>query len=165
MEFTNQLSSVFFCQSICPRRKSVSSTLRNKCRLSYAQGHNNRRNQNEFLNYMNMEATTIKLYSLNYSHSKTYLAGSLFILGNLILPQLCHLIPQAGIIFLPIYFKRISIRALLLVTLFYQLIGTCVERLIVGNFNVAIQDLRIGIPGILLQVFGGFFFIKYLIRN
>ena len=35
---------------------------------------------------------------------KTYLAASLFILGNLALPQLFHLIPQGGITWLPIYF-------------------------------------------------------------
>ncbi len=40
-----------------------------------------------------METKTVKLYSLDYNNVKTYLAASLFILGNLALPQLFHLIP------------------------------------------------------------------------
>ena len=170
-----------------------------------------------------MEATTIKLYSLDYSNSRTYFTGVLFIIGNLIFPQLCHLIPLGGIIFLPIYFftlvgaykygwkvglltgifsvlinslffgmplpevlptiliksvllafaagiaanyfKRISIPVLLLVVLSYQLVGTAVEWLIVGDFHAAVQDFRMGIPGMLLQVIGGFLFVKYLIRK
>jgi len=35
---------------------------------------------------------------------RTWLFTSLFILGNLALPQLSHLIPSGGLIFLPIYF-------------------------------------------------------------
>jgi hypothetical protein len=170
-----------------------------------------------------MEATTIKLYSLDYSNSKTYLTGFLFIIGNLIFPQLFHLLPQGGMIFLPIYFftlvgaykygwkvglltaifsplinslffgmpmpialpaiiiksvllalaagiaanyfKRISIPVLLLVVLSYQLVGTAVEWLIVGDFYAAVQDFRLGIPGMILQILGGFIFIKYLIRK
>lgn len=48
--------------------------------------------------------TTVKLYSLEYSDVKTYLATSLFVLGNIALPQIFHLIPQGGITWLPIYF-------------------------------------------------------------
>jgi len=170
-----------------------------------------------------MEATTVKLYSLDYSNSKTYLTGFLFIIVNLIFPQLFHLLPQGGMIFLPIYFftlvgaykygwkvglltailsplinslffgmpmpialpaiiiksvllalaagiaanyfKRISIPVLLLVVLSYQLVGTAVEWLIVGDFYAAVQDFRLGIPGMILQILGGFIFIKYLIRK
>ena len=32
------------------------------------------------------------------------MVAMLFILGNMVLPQLCHLIPQGGITWLPIYF-------------------------------------------------------------
>ena len=62
------------------------------------------------------------------------------------------------------YFKRISIPVLLLVVL-SQLMGTFTEWLIIGDFNVAFQDFRMGICGMFLQVFGGFLFIKYLIRK
>ena len=51
-----------------------------------------------------MESTTVKLYSLNYGNVRTYLAASLFVLGNIALPQIFHLIPQGGITWLPIYF-------------------------------------------------------------
>ena len=48
--------------------------------------------------------TTVKLYSLNYSNVKTYLATSLFIVGNILFPRLFHLIPLGGLTWLPIYF-------------------------------------------------------------
>lgn len=48
--------------------------------------------------------TTIKLHTLHYSDIKTYLWASLFILCNMVLPHLCHLIPQGGIIFAPLSF-------------------------------------------------------------
>lgn len=51
-----------------------------------------------------MQTTTVKLYALSYNNVKTYLAASLFVLGNLVMPQLFHLIPQGGMIWLPIYF-------------------------------------------------------------
>lgn len=51
-----------------------------------------------------MQTTTVKLYSLEYNHVKTYWVAALFVLGNIVLPQLCHLIPQGGIRWLPIYF-------------------------------------------------------------
>lgn len=38
-----------------------------------------------------MEAV-IKLYSLGYKQAKTYLAAALFTLGNMIVPQLCHIL-------------------------------------------------------------------------
>ena len=53
-----------------------------------------------------MKSTTsqVALYQLSYSQLKTYLIATLFVVGNIALPQLCHLIPQGGLIFLPIYF-------------------------------------------------------------
>lgn len=167
--------------------------------------------------------TTLKLYSLEYKEAKTYLTASLFILGNVIVPQLFHLIPQGGVIWLPIYFftlvgaykygwrvgvltaiaspivnsllfgmppatglpaillksvllaafagmaaarfKRASLWMLLSVVLAYQVIGTLGEWAMKGNFYLAIQDFRIGVPGMLLQVFGGWLFINHIIRK
>ena len=149
--------------------------------------------------------TTVKLYSLNYSNVKTYLATSLFIVGNILFPRLFHLIPLGGLTWLPIYFftligaykygwkvgllavlpaillksvllaiaagwaaqrfGRISIPVLAGVVLFYQIIGTLGEWMYIGNFYNAVQDFRIGIPGMCLQVLGGYLFIKYLIRK
>lgn len=170
-----------------------------------------------------METTSVKLYSLDYSNLRTYLAASLFILGNILLPQFFHLIPQGGITWLPIYFftligaykygwkvglltavlspvinsllfgmpmpvvlpaillksvllavaagwtaqrfGKISIPVLLGVVLAYQIVGTLGEWIYVGSFYNAMQDFRIGIPGMCLQVFGGYWFIKLLIRK
>ena len=49
-----------------------------------------------------MEATTVRLYALNYDEAKTYMWAAVFIVCNLALPQLFHLIPQGGIIFSPL---------------------------------------------------------------
>ena len=51
------------------------------------------------------------------------------------------------------------------VVLIYQAVGTLGEWIYNGNFYSAIQDFRIGIPGMCLQVLGGYLFIKYLIRK
>lgn len=167
--------------------------------------------------------TTVKLYTLDYSNTRTYWAASLFILGNLALPQLFHLLPQGGMIWLPIYFftlvgaykygwkvglltalfsplinsllfgmplpavlpaillksvllaiaaglaasrfQRISIPILTLVVLAYQVTGTLGEWAIIGDFSPALQDFRIGLPGMLLQIIGGYFFVKQFIHK
>ncbi len=49
-------------------------------------------------------ATTIRLHSLNYGQAKTYLYASLFVIGNIILPQMCHAVNMGGPTWLPIYF-------------------------------------------------------------
>ena len=166
--------------------------------------------------------TSAKLYSFNLANVKTYLFAILFVIGNLILPQLAHLVPQGGLIFLPIYFftliaaykygihvglltailsplanyllfgmppiavlpaiivkstilaiaaslaakyfGKISFWAILLAVLAYQVIGTLVEWALVKDFIVAVQDFRIGIPGIVLQVVGGYFVLKALAK-
>jgi len=41
---------------------------------------------------------------LTLRNSKTWLLAGAFVAGNLVFPQLCHLIPNGGLIFLPIYF-------------------------------------------------------------
>ena len=50
-----------------------------------------------------MEAT-VKLHSYNYSDYHTYMYAAIFIAGNILFPQLAHLMPQGGLIWLPIYF-------------------------------------------------------------
>lgn len=170
-----------------------------------------------------MQTTTIKLYSLSYRNVKTYLAASIFVLGNLVMPQLFHLIPQGGMIWLPIYFftlvgaykygwkvgvltavlsplvnsalfgmpavtalpailiksvllavvagyaalhfKKASLGLLLGVVLTYQIVGTLGEWLMIGDFGMAIQDFRIGVPGMAFQVIGGWIFINKLLHK
>jgi len=162
--------------------------------------------------------STVKLYSLKAVELKSYAFATLFIAGNIIFPQVSHLIPMGGMILLPIYFftliaaykygfftglltavaspiinhylfgmpgtemlpiiliksgllavaagymaqrtNGIKIQSLLLVILFYQGIGMIAEFALTGSFMAAVQDIRLGFPGILLQLVGGFFCLK-----
>lgn len=63
------------------------------------------------------------------------------------------------------HFNRISVLLLAGVVLFYQIVGSAGEWALTGSFMAAAQDFRIGIPGMLLQIFGGYLCIKYLIRK
>lgn len=63
------------------------------------------------------------------------------------------------------YFKKISVPILIMVVLGYQIIGTSVEFFMVDSFREAIQDFRLGIPGMLIQIFGGYLVIRYLLRK
>lgn len=158
--------------------------------------------------------TNVKLYSLSYRELRTYLVAGLFIIGNVLLPQLFHLVPKGGMMWLPIYFftlvaaykygwraglmtavlspvvnsllfgmpmaaalpaillksvllalaaacvahrfGRVTIPLLVLTVLAYQSLGTLGEWAMVGDLTLAMQDFRIGIPGMLLQVIGGY---------
>ena len=166
--------------------------------------------------------TTVKLYSLSYKEVKTYLFALLFIIGNIALPQICHLIPGGGLTWLPIYFftliaaykyglrvglltailspllnsalfgmppvavlpailvkstllagaaayashrfEKISLLAIVGVVLSYEVVGTLIEWAVVQNFVVAIQDFRIGIPGMLVQIFGGYALLRIIAK-
>lgn len=168
-------------------------------------------------------STTAKLYSLNLSNTKTYLFAAIFIAGNLLLPQLAHLVPQGGFIFLPIYFftliaaykygihvglltavlsplansllfgmppvavlpaiiiksailavaaamvakhfGKVSLVGILLSILAYQVIGTGIEWGITQNFAIAIQDFRLGLPGMAIQLAGGYLVLKALAKK
>ncbi len=48
--------------------------------------------------------STIKFYSLKAVELRSYLFSFVFVSGNILLPQLCHLIPFGGQVLLPIYF-------------------------------------------------------------
>jgi hypothetical protein len=164
--------------------------------------------------------STIKLYSLRAVDLKSYVYAFLFVSGNIVLPQICHLIPMGGQMLLPIYFftliaaykygfftglltavvsplvnhalfgmpatemlaiiliksallavaasymaqstKQIKIQSLLAVILFYQGIGMIAEFVLTGSLMAAMQDIRLGLPGILLQLVGGYFCLKAL---
>ena len=47
----------------------------------------------------------------------------------------------------------------------YQAIGTLGEWIIKGDFILACQDFRIGIPGMLLQILGGWIVINLLLSR
>ena len=61
-------------------------------------------------------------------------------------------------------FGKISLLILTGVVLSYQVAGSLVEWAIAGNFFTAIQDFRIGIPGMLLQIFGGYIVLKLMTK-
>lgn len=160
-----------------------------------------------------MKTGNINLCSSGFGEAKTYLFAALFTAGNILLPQLCHMVPRGGLIFLPIYFftlvaaykygwragmltavaspvvnsllfgmpsaavlpaillksvllaltaafvarrfGRVSLLLLTLTVLTYQVAGTLGEWAMGCTLTAALQDFRIGFPGMLLQVFGG----------
>lgn len=171
-----------------------------------------------------METTTIStIHALGYRESRTYMLAALFIAGNIVLPQLCHLIPRGGLIWLPIYFftliaayrygvvagmltavlspvvnslcfgmpaaaalpvilfksvalalaasfiasrtGRVTFLAVATAVVAYQTLGMAAEWLITSSFAAALQDIRLGWPGILAQAFGGYAVMKYFIRK
>ena len=172
---------------------------------------------------MESNATAVRLYSLGWREVRTYMFALLFVVGNIVLPQLCHLFPQGGLIMLPIYFftliaaykfgfrvglltavlsplinsvlfgmppapalpiimikgvllagaaawmanksKGASLLALIGVVLAYQLVGGLIEWAMTGSLASAIQDWKLGWPGMLLQAFGGWLVLNHLIRR
>ncbi len=172
---------------------------------------------------MESNATAIRLYSLGWREMRTYLFAALFIAGNILLPQLCHLFPQGGLILLPIYFftliaaykfgfrvglltavlsplvnsllfgmppvaalpiimvkgvllaaaaswmasksKGASLLALIGVVLAYQLVGGLIEWAMTGSLASALQDWKLGYPGMILQAVGGWLVINHLLRR
>ena len=63
-----------------------------------------------------------------------------------------------------ILIKSVSLWAILGVVLSYQIIGTAFEWAFIGNFHAAVQDFRIGIPGMLIQWFGGYTLLKAIAK-
>ena len=61
--------------------------------------------------------------------------------------------------------RNISLLALLGVILSYQIIGTAFEWALCGNFFLAVQDFRMGIPGMLIQWFGGYALLKAIAKK
>ena len=54
---------------------------------------------------------------------------------------------------------------LALVVFIYQIAGGLFECAWTGSLAAALQDFRLGLAGMALQIFGGYAFIKYLIRK
>ncbi len=167
--------------------------------------------------------STVKLYSYSYGEARTYWLAMLFAIGNLLLPQLFHLVPNGGMTWLPIYFftlagafkygwrvglltaiaspiansllfgmppvsvlpailaksvllavgagfaaqrtKTVSIAILAAVVVFYQFFGSLAEWALTGSLTAALQDVRMGLPGMALQIVGGYAVIKHVIRK
>ena len=47
----------------------------------------------------------------------------------------------------------------------YQLADGAGEWIMTGSLDAATQDIRLGLPGIALQIFGGYLFIKYVLKK
>ena len=167
--------------------------------------------------------TNVKLYSLGLTQTRTYLLALVFVVGNVVLPQLCHLIPHGGLSLLPIYFftlvgaykyglrlglltavfspvvnhllfgmpaagvlpillikssllavaaavvasrsGKVTIPLLLLVVLSYQFVGGLVEWAVTGSLTAALQDFRLGLPGLAVQVLGGYVVLRWLMKK
>ncbi len=62
-------------------------------------------------------------------------------------------------------FQRVSLLLMLAVVLSYQSIGTLGEWAIVGDLRVALQDFRMGLPGMAVQVIGAYLFVKFVIKK
>lgn len=60
---------------------------------------------------------------------------------------------------------KATLTALFAVVLGYQVIGSLSEWAMTADFHAACQDFRIGIPGMLMQVIGGWFVINRVIRR
>lgn len=73
------------------------------------------------------ESVPVRLHSLTYGETKTYLFAALFIAGNILLPQLCHLAPLGGVRWLPIYF--------------FTLVGACKYGWRVGLLTALLSPL------------------------
>lgn len=170
-----------------------------------------------------IETAAFRPINLSVSNVKTYLFSTLFVIGNLVLPQVCHLIPDGGKMLLPIYFftliaaykfgwrvglltavfsplanylifgmpmlallpvilikssllaviaawfarksRSISLLLIALTILAYQVLGSLAEWLITMDLSAALQDFRLGIPGMLLQWIAGWGILRLLAKH
>lgn len=62
------------------------------------------------------------------------------------------------------YFGKVNIIGILLSIIAYQLIGSAVEWIILQDFNAAMQDFRMGLPGMLIQLLGGYAVLKAIAK-
>ncbi|MCC8173790.1 MAG: ECF transporter S component [Odoribacter sp.] len=155
-------------------------------------------------------------------NTRTYLFAAAFVAGNIILPQLCHLIPQGGLMLLPIYFftliagykfglrvglltailsplinfwlfnmpplpvlpiilvkstflavaasliasntQKISFLHIAFVVIAYQFFGGMAEAIMTGSMAAPLQDITLGLPGIILQIVGGWLVLRLLAK-
>ena len=58
-----------------------------------------------------------------------------------------------------------TLLTLIAVVLLYQVVGCAIEWAIKADFMAAVQDFRIGIPGMLLQIVGGYLLLKYVLKK
>ena len=98
----------------------------------------------------------VQLYCLSLREAKSYLVAMAFIVGNIVLPQLCHLMPQGGLIWLPIYFFTLvgAYKYGWQVGLFTAVASPIVNSLLFGMPSAAMVPIIL-IKSILLAVAAG----------
>lgn len=62
-------------------------------------------------------------------------------------------------------FRKASLWLLAAVVLACQIVGTLGEWALVGDLFAAVQDFRVGLPGMLFQVAGGWVVVNFMIRK
>ena len=62
-------------------------------------------------------------------------------------------------------FGRVRLWILAVVVLTYQMLGTLGEWAMGDTFYEAVQDFRLGLPGMLVQVVGGYLVIRFLLKK
>jgi hypothetical protein len=62
-------------------------------------------------------------------------------------------------------YRKASLLLLAAVVAAYQVVGSLGEWAMTGSLSAALQDFRMGIPGMLVQVFGGWLFVNRIIRK
>ncbi len=60
---------------------------------------------------------------------------------------------------------KVSVALLAGVVVFYQLLGSLAEWALTGSGMAALQDVRMGLPGMALQIIGGYAVIKYILKK
>jgi len=169
-----------------------------------------------------MRSLAFQPVNLSLSNYRSYLLSIAFIAGNLILPQICHLVPDGGKMLLPIYFftliasykfgiriglitallsplcnhllfgmppigalpvllikssllaiaaawiaqrsKKVSLFLIAVTVIAYQFIGSIAEYIISGSLPMALQDITLGFPGMIIQIVFGWLILKSLAK-
>ena len=62
-------------------------------------------------------------------------------------------------------YRKASLLLLAAVVAAYQVVGSLGEWAMTGSLSAALQDFRMGIPGMLVQVFGGWLFVNRIKRK
>ena len=61
--------------------------------------------------------------------------------------------------------RKVSVLWLIAVVLMYQVVGCAIEWAVKGSFVAGVQDFRLGVPGMLIQVVGGWAMLKYVLHK
>lgn len=108
-----------------------------------------------------MNTDNLKLHAMSLKEVKAWLYVGLFVIGNVLLPQLCHLLPSGGPMWLPIYFFT-----LIAASCFGWQVGlvTAVISPIVNSLAFAMPAMAvlpvIWVKSILLAVMAGIVFTR-----